>query len=127
MLSAFPNMFVAYVFHFNVFPIYITLQNRENKTMVKSGGLGVAIACSLYLVVANFGYLAYGNELEDSVLANVASSSGAISYIAKIALTILVTCSYPLLFNEYKKNVIKFVTEIHAYRTKQEEFQLSGC
>jgi amino acid permease len=25
MLAAFPNLFVAFVFHYNVFPIYITL------------------------------------------------------------------------------------------------------
>jgi amino acid permease len=95
--------------------------------MLRAGGLGICIAGSLFLVIANFGYLAYGNDLKDSVLDNVSDGSGATSIIAKLALVVLVAMSFPLLFLEYKKNCNKLIVDMHKGRTKNDFFELSRC
>jgi amino acid permease len=120
MLSTFPNLFVAFAFHFNVFPIYIALENRTLRSMSLASALGIGIAGSFFLVIGVFGYLAYGNDLKDSVLANVASSSGATSIVAQLCLAILVSMSYPLIFLEYRKNWEKLILKIQAMRQQKD-------
>ena len=73
--------------------------------------LGVIMSGLLFLFVGNFGYLAYGDEIKESVLANVADDSGASDFIAKLCIVITAIMSYPLLYIEYKNNMKNIIIE----------------
>jgi len=114
LIVAIPNLFVAYVFQYNVFPLYMALENRSNRNLLKSCYFGITLACFLYLLFGNFGYMAFGNSINQSVLSSLSSSSGAILVISELSLACLVFNSYPLLFMEYKKNIMRLILDIRT-------------
>jgi len=114
IIASIPNLFVAYVFHYNVFPLYMALEDRTNRNILKSVFIGISMAGIFYLIIGNFGYLAYGNGLDQSILSSLTKGEEAIRIISEVSLAVLVFNSYPLLFMEYKKNVVKLVQDIRG-------------
>ena len=80
--------------------------------MNRVSALGIVMSGTLFIFVGNFGYLAYGDSIKESVLANIADASGASDYIAKLCIVITAIMSYPLLFLEYKNNMKNLIIEL---------------
>ena len=54
-------VFLAFNFHFNVFPIYHSLKNRSHGTMMKVTLYGQTSVLLIYCTLATFGYLPFGS------------------------------------------------------------------
>ena len=63
-LGCFTNIFMAYTFHFNWFPLYKSLEKPTNHRMMKSGWLGLFGCCLIYSIVAMAGAASYGGEVQ---------------------------------------------------------------
>jgi amino acid permease len=105
MLSSFPDLFLAYTFHYNIFPIYASLEEKTNRGMMKAGSLGLLISTIVFNTIGIVGYLMFGNDVEGNIITNLANSSGPIIIIAKFAYTLSSVMSFPLLYLESRKNI----------------------
>jgi amino acid permease len=63
MLSSFPDLFLAYTFHYNIFPIYNSLEDKTNRGMMKAGSLGLLISTIVFNTIGIVGYLMFGNDV----------------------------------------------------------------
>ena len=87
----------AYIAHFNA-PKFLT--ELKNNTMprfhqVIAWSFGTSIA--LYAAVTSFGFLTFGAASNGLILNNY-SNTDALMSIARIAVAVSITCSYPLIF-----------------------------
>ena len=55
-----PTVFLAFLFQFNVFPIYYSLKNRGMRSMLRATKIGVTLSLIIFLVVGIIGFLLYG-------------------------------------------------------------------
>ena len=55
-----PTVFLAFLFQFNVFPIYYSLKNRGMRSMFRATKIGVTLSLIIFLVVGIIGFLLYG-------------------------------------------------------------------
>jgi len=104
-MVSFPDLFIAYAFHYNVFPIYDSLKEKNNRSMMKASILGTTMSCGVFLVVGFIGYIIYGNEIEGTIIGNLSDSTDAITMVAKVAYTISSTMSFPLLYLGARNNI----------------------
>lgn len=79
--------------------------------MNRVSALGILMSGILFLIVGNFGYVAFGDDIKESILDNIANASGASDFIAKLCIVITAIMSYPLLFLEYKNNMKNIIIE----------------
>ncbi len=54
-----PTVFVAFLFQFNVFPIYYSMKNRNMQSMIRASIIGVIYSLIIFLVVGILGFLLY--------------------------------------------------------------------
>jgi amino acid permease len=111
---AIPTVFLAFLFQFNVFPIYLSLKHRKIETMMKATKLGVGFSLIIFLIVGIVGFLIYGQSMEETILNSF--SEDMIKYRNKstfikvliiiICITFVTTCltSFPILFLSLKEN-----------------------
>jgi len=104
-LISFPDLFIAYTFHYNIFPIYDSLKERNNRGMMKSSILGIVMSAFVYLVVGIIGFIIYGTSVEGNIIENLADSTDAVSMVAKLAYTVSSTMSFPLLYLGARNNI----------------------
>jgi amino acid permease len=103
--ATFPDLFLAYTFHYNIFPIYESLKEKTNWGMMKAGGGGVLLSCTVYTIVGIVGYCMYGTAVEGNIIANLAKSSDTASMVAKFAYTLSSVMSFPLLYLGARNNI----------------------
>ena len=113
---AIPTVFLAFLFQFNVFPIYLSLKHRNRKSMLKATKFGVGYSLIIFLIVGIIGFLLYGLSMEDTILNNFSDDMikyRNISTVIKILIIIIcisfvITCltSFPILFLSLKENYI---------------------
>ena len=51
-----PSVFLAFLFQFNVFPIYLSLKEKNLETMMKATKIGVGYSLFIFLIVLNMFY-----------------------------------------------------------------------
>ena len=111
---AIPTVFLAFLFQFNVFPIYLSLKHRKIETMMKATKIGVGFSLIIFLIVGIIGFFIYGQSMEETILNSF--SEDMIKYRNKstfikvliiiICITFVTTCltSFPILFLSLKEN-----------------------
>ena len=65
---AVPTVFLAFLFQFNVFPIYLSLKHKNMESMMKATKIGVGYSLIFFLIVGIIGFLLYGFNMEDTIL-----------------------------------------------------------
>ena len=90
---AFPIITFAFSFHTAFFAIYKEMENRSEIDMVVCAS--TLIACSGYLLVGIFGYLAFKDSVENNILLNFEHDVWI--QIGKLSLSVVICFSYPLL------------------------------
>ena len=113
---AIPTVFLAFLFQFNVFPIYLSLKHRNMKSMMKATKYGVGYSLIIFLIVGIIGFLLYGLNMGDTILDSF--SEDMIKYknistfikvlIIIICISFVTTCltSFPILFWSLRENFI---------------------
>lgn len=113
---AIPTVFVAFLFQFNVFPIYYSMRHRNMDSMMKATKIGVGYSCIIFLLVGIIGFLLYGFGTDDTVLDNLNDDMAyyrndnyfIIILIIIICISFVITCltSFPILFLSLRVNYI---------------------
>jgi amino acid permease len=130
ILSGLCTVFLAYTWQFNVFPIYFSLKERNNKNMLISTAYGTSFCFIIYLSSAILGFLMYRDILTDTILNAMANDliifRGKDSFIIfllvliNISFIISATMSIPLMFFSLKANFLGAFIFIKNRSTKNE-------
>ena len=109
------TVFIAFLFQFNVFPIYYSMRNRGMDNMMKATKIGVIYSLIIFLIVGIIGFLIYGDAIEDTILDNMSddmlsnNSNFLITLlIIIISFSFIITClsSFPILFLSLRVNYV---------------------
>ncbi|CAI5505119.1 unnamed protein product [Closterium sp. Naga37s-1] len=103
MFSVIPIMATAYVCHFNVHPIYVELQERNEKTMLKITRYSMTLCTIVYLLTSISGYLLFGASTANDVLVNFdrnlgIENSDAVNDIVRITYIFHLIFVFPVIF-----------------------------
>ncbi len=109
------TVFIAFLFQFNVFPIYYSMRNRGMDNMMKATKIGVIYSLIIFLIVGIIGFLIYGDAIKDTILDNMSddmlsnNSNFLITLlIIIISFSFIITClsSFPILFLSLRVNYV---------------------
>ena len=116
---AIPTVFLAFLFQFNVFPIYLSLKHKNMETMMKATKIGVGYSLINFLIVGIVGFLLYGLKMEDTILNSFSEDMvnyRNISTVIKVLIIIIcvsfvTTCltSFPVLFFSLRENYVNSI------------------
>ncbi len=119
ILSSISNVFLAFTFQSNVFPIFQTLKSKKKNDMVRSTIIGVSFCLVIFLIAGIIGLLMYGINIKGSVLESLDNDIEKYKetdqiilvsvIIINIAFLISSTMSIPIMFFALKKNFINSV------------------
>ena len=111
-----PSSFIAFLFQFNIFPIYFSMKHRTLKSMLRASKIGIGYSLINFLLVGIVGFLLYGLSIEDSILDNLYkdmdiyrnTNVAIIALIIIISISFIITClsSFPVLFLSLRVNYI---------------------
>ena len=114
--KAIPTVFLAFLFQFNVFPIYLSLRNRNMKSMMKATKYGVGFTLIIFLIIGIIGFLLYGLSMEETILNSFSEDMIKFKDICRfikiliiiICVSFVTTCltSFPILFLSLRENYI---------------------
>ena len=114
--NAIPSLFLAFLFQFNVFPIYLSLKEKNLDSMMKATKIGVGYSLFIFLIVGIIGFLLYGLNMNETLLECLSQDmtkfrniSGFIKFlIIIISVSFVTTCltSFPILFLSLRENFI---------------------
>ena len=114
--KAIPTVFLAFLFQFNVFPIYLSLRNRNMKSMMKATKYGVGFTLIIFLIIGIIGFLLYGLSMEETILNSFSDDMIKFKDISRfikiliiiICVSFVTTCltSFPILFLSLRENYI---------------------
>ena len=114
--NAIPSVFLAFLFQFNVFPIYLSLKEKNLDSMMKATKIGVGYSLFIFLIVGIIGFLLYGLHMNETLLECLSQDmtkfrniSGFIKFlIIIISVSFVTTCltSFPILFLSLRENFI---------------------
>ena len=115
-----PTVFIAFLFQFNVFPIYYSLRHRNMEKMMKATKIGVGYSLLIFLIAGIIGFLLYGANIDDTIIDNL--NDDMIKYrknnvfiiilIIIICVSFVITCltSFPILFLSLRVNYVNALT-----------------
>ena len=113
---AIPTVFLAFLFQFNVFPIYHSLKHRNMETMMKATKIGVGYSLINFLIVGIVGFTLYGLRMNDTILNNFSedmtiykdTSTFIKVQIIIISISFVTSCltSFPILFLSLRENSV---------------------
>ena len=134
--QAVPTVFIAFLFQFNVFPIYYSLKNRSMRAMFRATKIGVIASLVIFLLVGIIGFLLYGffdnydeenyqevygekndgsatydtilDKLNDDMILYKGNNVFVVIIIIIICVSFIITClaSFPILFLSLRANYI---------------------
>ena len=134
--QAVPTVFIAFLFQFNVFPIYYSLKNRSMRAMFRATKIGVIASLVIFLLVGIVGFLLYGffdnydeenyqeiygeknngsatydtilDKLNDDMILYKGNNVFVVIIIIIICVSFIITClaSFPILFLSLRANYI---------------------
>ena len=114
-----PSVFLAFLFQFNVFPIYLSLKEKNLDSMMKATKIGVGYSLFIFLIVGIIGFLLYGLNMNETLLNSLSEDmtkfrniSGFIKFlIIIISVSFVTTCltSFPILFLSLRENFINSI------------------
>ena len=117
--NAIPSVFLAFLFQFNVFPIYLSLKEKNLDSMMKATKIGVGYSLFIFLIVGIIGFLLYGLNMNETLLECLSQDmtkfrniSGFIKFlIIIISVSFVTTCltSFPILFLSLRENFINSI------------------
>jgi len=94
-LRALPVFVFSYTCHQNMISITNELDNPTKGRCWAVAGISIVIAFCIYIVLASSGYTTFGDQVQGNILKNYPSSSIVVA-AARIMISLVVTCCYPL-------------------------------
>lgn len=91
-------MFLAYNFHFNLFPIYDSLANPSDKKMFKCAVISETITTIIYITSGIVGYLSYGICTNGNFLKSINYSDINSGLYYLIFISYAIHCTFGIIF-----------------------------
>ena len=134
--QAAPTVFLAFLFQFNVFPIYYSLQHRGSRAMFRATKIGIFFSLIIFLIIGIVGFLLYGfydnydddnyyevygkknndtatydtilDKLNDDMILYKGYNLFVVIIIIIICVSFIITCiaSFPILFLSLRANYV---------------------
>jgi len=104
LLQAFPILCLAFVYHFNIAPIYAELKNPTDYRIQWVCNLASSAAAVIYCATATFGYLKGGSHTTSNVLTSYGSKDD-VAGVAYFAMLLVIIGAFPLLCYPCRINV----------------------
>eukprot|EP01029_Cantina_marsupialis_P006109 TRINITY_DN1664_c0_g1_i1.p1 TRINITY_DN1664_c0_g1~~TRINITY_DN1664_c0_g1_i1.p1 ORF type:complete len:509 (-),score=168.41 TRINITY_DN1664_c0_g1_i1:978-2504(-) len=94
-IKAIPSLIFSFFIHNNIIKIFEELKTRTMARMNIIIRCGVGIVGFLYCIAGGFGFLAFGEEIEDNILDNF-DNSNVFYAIAQLGIVFIVIVSFPM-------------------------------
>jgi amino acid permease len=111
-MSAVGVNLVAYGFQKNLFPIFESLHVKTTHNALKSTGIGILIACALYISLGILSLYVFGSGVASSVLSNLDDQTTIASYVIRATFMLVIACHIPYNFISGKESLLIMVEEI---------------
>lgn len=106
---------VAFCFQFNMYPMYCSLKEKNNKNAMAATNWGLFATLVIYVSIAILGMAMFGTNVEQSVLTNVnAQSDHWESYVLRVSFLLVLGCHIPFLFYSGKEGFLIMVDEVRV-------------
>ena len=94
-LHALPLFVFSYTCHQNIFSITNELSDPTPQRNIKVCVLAVGAALAVYIILGASGYSTFGGLVDHDILASYPSDNGIVA-VARLAISLVVSCCYPL-------------------------------
>lgn len=111
VLRALPLFVFSYTCHQNIFSITNELHKPTRLRNASVAAIAVSVALAVYVLLGGSGYVTFGTKVQHDILANYPSSN-AIVAVARLAISFVVTCCYPLQGHPTRENVKTIVNSL---------------
>lgn len=105
IFSAAPVVNVAFIAHYNVPRFYQEMHQRSVTKFATSVAISLSLCGAVYIAVALFGYLHFGEATMSDVLSNFGKNSLKAT-IGRVAMSAVVLFTYPLAFNSLRASAM---------------------
>ena len=109
-----PIFVFAYTCHQNIISITNELQSPTPQRVLHVIGASALVALSIYLLISFSGYTTFGPQVESDILATYPNS--AIVAVARVAISVVVTFSYPLQSHPSRTCILSLLTAVFGSR-----------
>ncbi|KAK4480674.1 hypothetical protein RD792_013752 [Penstemon davidsonii] len=112
LFTAVPVIVTAFTFHFNVHAIGVEL--GEPADMFSAVRISLILCAAIYFAIGIFGYLLFGDSIEDDILVNFDQSSGSaissfLNDIVRLSYALHLMLVFPLLNFSLRANIDEFL------------------
>ena len=111
VLRALPLFVFSYTCHQNIFAITNELRMPTRSRNASVAAIAVTTALCVYILLGGAGYSTFGSKVQHDILANYPSSNALVA-VARIAISFVVTCCYPLQAHPTRDNVKTIVNAL---------------
>ena len=127
LFSAAPIVGVAYIAHYNAPRFYSELKDRSIPRFARCVLMSFGCCTVVYCAFGILGYLTFGHQTKPDLLENFAANSEA-AIIARVALFLLVSSTYPLAFHSLRASAVQLYFTSFSSRdsTKMKFWLLTG-
>ena len=111
VLRALPLFVFSYTCHQNIFSITNELDKPTRSRNASVAAIAVSVALAVYICLGTAGYTTFGSKVEHDILANYPSTNAVVA-VARLAISFVVTCCYPLQAHPTRDNVKTIVNAL---------------
>ena len=111
VLRALPLFVFSYTCHQNIFAITNELHQPTRLRNASVAAFAVCLALGVYILLGSSGYTTFGSKVQHDILANYPSSNALVA-VARLAISFVVTCCYPLQAHPTRENVKTIVNAV---------------
>ncbi len=112
LYDSFSIIVSSYGFILNLFPVYTSIEQRNNKKGYQASGSALAFSFIVYVTFSFLAYYCYGESIQPSIFDNIKSESSIGSYITRLLFLVIFICNIPFLFLPAKECILVMIDEI---------------
>lgn len=105
-----PTICFGYQCHVSVIPIYSCMKERTLKNFTIAVTTAIIICVASYTIVATYGYLTFGNKVNEDIL--MSYEGGGLVYAGMYAMALKIITTYPILLFCGREGIKSVVTDL---------------
>ncbi len=107
------NIVVAsYGFIFNLFPVYICLQNKTTGTMMNSIKISLSFCLVVYIIFSLLALKTYGDLIDPNIFKHIQEENNVQSAAIRVLFLLIFICHVPFVFFAGKDCLLAMIEEV---------------